>query len=41
MSSDEHEPRSIYLFGSTNALVNIAYVNSSLCKSAQVFARFV
>ena len=40
MSSDEHEPRSIYLFGSANALVNIAYVYSSLCKSAQSVCSF-
>ena len=33
-SSDEREPGSIYLFGSTKALVNIAYVYSSLCKTA-------
>ena len=40
MSSDEHEPRSIYLFGSANGLVNIAYVYSSPCKSAQSVCSF-
>ena len=40
MSRDEHEPRIIYSFGSTNAMVNIAYVYSSLCESAQSVCSF-